>query len=295
MQNNNPKNCVDQSHRSIIDELCDKQLPVLPPGAPFLLKSLSNANISLKALSGVIEHYPIIAARLISLANSAWSSPVSSITSLEIACSRLGFGIVRSTSVALAVSAPFNSNKCPAFDPERFWSSALLAADACEWLASMASHQLKLDTATARSAGLLHNLGILWLTDQLPVEMQQIYLHLQQESDLAFNQALQEALGIDFFCASGRLAEVLELPQTLVVALSEQGNENYRGEHRELATVVGIAVKMVSSLFRDQPWQDDETRCASLGIAPQSAEALFERLATQFGRTLELANLLFSD
>ncbi len=281
------------SQRSVLDDLNIRQLPVLPPGAPFLLKSLSDEKISIRELSGIIERFPIIAARLITLANSAWSSPVTSITSLEVACARLGFGVVRSISIALAVSAPFNSNHCPAFDPERFWCSALLAADASNWLALAAPSRLRLDSATARAAGLLHNIGILWLADQLPHEMQLVFTQLQQQPEFPLDQVLQEAIGINFQSATGRLAQAWQLPDTLIIAMSEQGNSAYKDEDWELAALVGAAVSMVSALYHGQPWQADERRLQNLLISALQRNEIFERLSMQFERTRELAHTLF--
>ncbi|MEN8176991.1 MAG: HDOD domain-containing protein [Pseudomonadota bacterium] len=281
------------THRSILDYLNSKKLPVLPPGAPSMLKSLSDEKISLKVLAGIIERFPIIAARLITLANSAWSAPVTTITSLETACARLGFGVVRSVSIALAVSAPFNSNHCPAFDSERFWCSSLLAADASNWLALTVPAQTKLDSATARAAGLLHNLGILWLTSQLPTEMQQVFTRLRQDPDLTLNHVLEDVLGIEYHTATGRLAQAWELPETLVIAMSEQGNGAYADEHWESAAVVGVAVKMVSALFHGRPWHADEHRLTELSLSTTDADELFERLSVQFEPTRELARLLF--
>jgi HD-like signal output (HDOD) protein len=89
------------------------------------------------------------------------------VTSLEATCSRLGLGVVRSTSIALAISAPFNPAKCPSFDLEYYWCSVLLTAEAASRLAAESSSKHEFEPATARAAGLLHNLGLLWLVDRL--------------------------------------------------------------------------------------------------------------------------------
>ncbi|MDJ0806915.1 MAG: HDOD domain-containing protein [Gammaproteobacteria bacterium] len=282
-----------QAEGSILDELHSNQIPVLPPGAPFLLKSLSDENISMQELARIIERFPVIAARLITLSNSAWSAPVASITSLEMACARLGFGIVRSVSIALAVSSPFNSNHCPAFDPERFWCSALLTAEASSWLAQAASPQAGLDSATVRAAGLLHNLGLIWLTDKLPEEMQQVFIQSRQDPDLPLNQALQSMLGIECHDASGRLAQIWELPETLVIAISQHAKLDYADTGWEAAVVVGMAASMVSTLFHGLPWQADELRLKRLSISSSQADELFERLSIQFERTRKLAQQIF--
>ncbi len=156
-----------QSAESTLGQLSALQLPSLPAGAPYLLKSLTNENIDFAELASVVEKFPGIAGKLISLVNSAWSAPATEVTSLEDTCSRLGLGVVRSTSIALAVAAPFNSTRCPSFDLEYYWCSVLLAADAASRLAGVSSSIRDFEPATARAAGLLHNLGLLWLADRL--------------------------------------------------------------------------------------------------------------------------------
>ncbi len=105
------------------------QLPVLPSGVPYLLQTLMDENIDNNKLKAVIGRFPSIAARLLCLANSAWAAPPVPVTSLDMACARLGLNIVRSVSIALAISSPFNPARCPAFDAERYWCTALLVAD----------------------------------------------------------------------------------------------------------------------------------------------------------------------
>ncbi|MFV9615600.1 MAG: HDOD domain-containing protein, partial [Gammaproteobacteria bacterium] len=123
-----------QTNNDLANKLTFKQIPILPPGVSILFKTLTDDSIGFIELARIIEKFPSIAARLIAVANSSWSSPVTPITSLEMACSRLGFDVVRSTSIALAVAAPFDSNRCPAFNAKYFWTTSLLAADATSWL-----------------------------------------------------------------------------------------------------------------------------------------------------------------
>ncbi len=112
---------ADASRMNLLSTL---KLPTLPAGTPFLMKSLTDENIDFVELAAVLEKFPSIAGKLISLVNSVWSAPASEISSLEAACSRLGFGVVRSTSIALAIASPFDATRCRWFDAERFWCSA---------------------------------------------------------------------------------------------------------------------------------------------------------------------------
>jgi HD-like signal output (HDOD) protein len=123
--------------------------------------------------------------------------------------------------------------------------------------------------------------------------MQIVFTQMRQDPDLQLNQALQENIGIDFHSATGRLAEAWKLPETLVVAMSEHSNSTYQDENWQLASLVGVGVRMVSTLYHRLPWQADEHRLYKLSISTADSNELFERLSVQFDRTRELASSLF--
>jgi len=270
-----------------------KHIPVLPPGAPHLLKSLTDDSISFIELAGIIERYPTIAARLISLANSAWSSPVSEITSLENACSRLGFDVVRSASIALAVSAPFDTSRCPGFNARFFWSSGLLAADGAAWMAQF-SKSTNIEPAAARAAGLIHNLGLLLMADQLPKDVDQAIRLIQKEEGMQLSQALLYILGFDHCDAGRQLGIAWELPELLVDAMDYRLDEEVPEQVNEVSCVIDITVSMLRALQHNRPWAIPQTQLDWLQITPADASMVFERLSGQQAKIEELANTLFS-
>jgi len=270
-----------------------KHIPVLPPGAPHLLKSLTDDSISFIDLAGIIERYPTIAARLISLANSAWSSPVSEITTLENACSRLGFDVVRSASIALAVSAPFNTSRCPEFKARFFWCSGLLAADGAAWLTQY-SKSIHIEPATARAAGLIHNLGLLLLADQLPTEVDQAIKLVQKEEAMQLGQALLYIMGFDHCDAGRQLGLAWELPESLVNAMDYCIDKGAQEQVNEVSCLIDITVSMLRALQHNRPWAIPQTQLDWLQITPADASTVFERLSGQLTQVHELAETLFS-
>lgn len=281
------------NNNDALQRLNFKHIPVLPPGAPHLLKSLTDDSISFIELAGVIERYPTIAARLISLANSAWSSPVSEITSLENACSRLGFDVVRSASIALAVSAPFDTSRCPGFDAKFFWSSGLLAADGAAWLARF-SKSTNIEPAAARAAGLIHNLGLLLMADQLPKDVDEAIRLIQKEEGMHLSQALLYILGFDHCDAGRQLGIAWELPDLLVNAMDYRMDNNAQEEADEVTYLIDVTVSMLRALQRKGPWAIPQTQLEWLQITPSDASTVFERLSGQLVQIEELANTLFN-
>jgi len=269
-----------------------KQIPVLPSGASNLLKTLTDDSICFNDLAGILEQFPSIAARLIALANSPWSSPISPISSLEMACSRLGFDVVRSTSIALSVASPFDSNRCPGFNAKYFWTTALLAADATSWLRA-GSKSMQTELPTVRTAGLIHNLGLLLLADQLAEEVRQAINLAEESEDTNLSDALLYILGFNHFDAGLILGQAWHFPEPLLEAMAcdTVGENSASGE---IAGIVGLAISMIQCLqYNRRPWSIPQAQLDQLLIPPSEATKVFERLSRQLSNIQKLADTLF--
>ncbi|MCP4387331.1 MAG: HDOD domain-containing protein [Gammaproteobacteria bacterium] len=278
--------------QSTLDQMSTLQLPTLPAGAPYLLKSLTSETIDFVELAAVVEKFPGIAGKLISLVNSAWSAPVSEVTSLEVTCSRLGLGVVRSTSIALAIAAPFNPARCPSFDLEYYWCSVLLTADAASRLVPVSSPKHEFEPATARAAGLLHNLGLLWLVDRLPVEVDQALIMVKNDEVESLQQALSQVLGFDQAQAGGHLGNSWALPEPLVSAMRHYAQADYPGAQCELVITVGLATRLVAAILKQEPCPGQDIRLSRLGITEENLNKVFEQLKGQLVKTRDIAKVL---
>ncbi len=275
------------------ERLGSDRLPVLPANTPLLLRSLSRDELDFTEIASVIEQFPTIAGRLIALANSAWSSPVETITSLEQACARLGLSVVRSTSLALAVAAAFDPNRCPEFDAELYWSDALLCAEASFRLCGLGALENRLEPAAARAGGLLHNLGLLWIADRLPEEFGEA-TGLQQASEerLPLNRALDQVIGFNQADAGGLLARKWELPDELEAAMSLTGNHR-PDDDQPMARVVGLAMRLCRVQRHEEDCPADDPLLEASGLSLEDCSGLLDDLRQQEQRLRELARTLF--
>lgn len=284
-----------QTNSTLADRLSTKHIPVLPPGIADLFKTLTDDSISFNELAESIERFPSIAARLIAVANSSWSNPITPVTSLELACSRLGFAVVRSTSIAFSVASPFDSNRCPGFDAKYYWTTALMAADAVSWLSSE-SNSMQVDIPTARTVGLIHNLGLMLLADQMPEEMAQAIKLVEDSESLGLGDALLSNFGFNHLDAGLLLGESWEFPESLIQAMSGNAfNKDMEQPAGEIESVVGVAVSMIQCLqYKRRPWSIPQDQLDLLQISPAEASKVFERLSEQLSAVQEMADILFS-
>ena len=100
-----------------------------------LLDAASDEDIAIGNLAQLIESVPVVAARVLAMAGSAYYGSIEAPRSVTDAIVRvLGMTQVRLLVVGFAANAAFKPEKCPGFDPERYWSSALLTAYLCRRL-----------------------------------------------------------------------------------------------------------------------------------------------------------------
>ncbi|MEQ1529518.1 MAG: HDOD domain-containing protein, partial [Methylococcales bacterium] len=187
-----------------------------------LMQAIADEDMDHRQLASVLHHYPVITARLIALANSAWVCPATPITNIEMACIRLGTSVVKGVSIAIAVASSFNTARCPIFDPIRFWTSSMLVAEGAGLLAAKLSDKNKYAADienTARTGGILHNLGLLWLADNLAVETADALQLSLMDPMLTVNQALMQRVGIDYCLVGAWIGKQWHIPQELIAVM----------------------------------------------------------------------------
>lgn len=267
-------------------------LPVLSPGLPYLLSALGDEEIDLDTLATAVRCFPSITGRLVALANSAWVSPKRPIVSLPDACSLLGLRMVRCVSFALAVARPFDPDRCPGFDVERYWGSALLTAEG----AALLAHHLNDDAFpvdTAHTAGLLHNLGLMWLADSWPTQTSMALKVAAAGEGFDVAQALYAATGNDYCAAGGKLSEAWHLPEPLTIAIRYHRTPGYRGVHWQFSAVCGMAAKMASQLWHGQEWAPEPSDYEGLALSPDVLQSAFQKLTEKRDSIKHLSKTLF--
>lgn len=271
-------------------------LPSLSKNINKLLKSVTAVDVNYRQLAGVIKQFPEISARLLFLANSAWSAPVKPIGSVEEACSRLGHSIVQSVSFGVSISSSFDTRKCPSFKASNFWTTSMLVSEGAGFLASRLPSQVDcIDfEQTVQSAGLLHYIGLLWLADNLPQETDKALQAIVIDPTLTMNKALLQYTGTDYCEVGGWLGDQLGFPDVLTVAIKHHLDSGYQGPFWEGALLVGSAAAMVAALHNQSDEMPESACQKALGLSHSEQEAVFKRLTKNYTRTQELAITMFA-
>ena len=128
-----------------------------------LRKALQNPDLSTTRIASIVSLEPLIASKLMNLANSVLYSPDGTpARNLPAAIARLGFDQVRTTSLAIAMVQMMRSKEMAAFGDltHALWVHSLKTAAAARLLASTYT---RINPDEALLAGLVHDLGAFYM------------------------------------------------------------------------------------------------------------------------------------
>jgi HD-like signal output (HDOD) protein len=190
------------------------ELPTLPAVAHRILKLVRDEHADSRMLADVIRLDPLIAARLLRLANSAYYRPagIDSIADVHRAVVYMGFATIRNvvlvTCLRSLYSPTFRTNHFSAGD---LWVHSVLVAVASRLIASERAPQF---VEEAFTAGLVHDVGMIveWnlFSDLFPQ-----VLARYQGTGRHFIDVEQEVLGFDHTMAGAAILRRWAVPKPI--------------------------------------------------------------------------------
>jgi len=220
-----------------------KNLPPLPEESDQILKAINDPDIELDKLVIVLSTSPIIVARLLGLANSAFFGYAGKVTNLRSAIVKvLGLKLVKNLSLSLLLNMSLDSTKCRNFNTEQFWYEALLTAVSAQKVSFTLSNKA-LTPTFMYTAGLMLQIGLLTAVYIYPEEMDDLLL-LEKDSDASLSELMVQYHGIDQYQLGAFLLERWKLPLVYQNILTNYNNSHYIGDE-----LLAIGILKVSSII----------------------------------------------
>ena len=141
----------------------DVNFPTCLDAAMLVRNTLRDPLADLQLVVRAISTEPLISSKLLKLANSVSYNPSGKpITDLQLAVARLGFEIVRTTSLAVAMDQMLKSKNLTTYDQisHAAWRHSMQVAAIARVLARRIG---RFNADEAMLAGLVHNIGIFYL------------------------------------------------------------------------------------------------------------------------------------
>ncbi|MDR1934520.1 MAG: HDOD domain-containing protein [Candidatus Accumulibacter sp.] len=198
-----------------------------------LRKELQNPNITLARIAQIVQLEPLVAAKLVRLANSSAYGAQGAVRDLPSAIHRLGLNIVRTTAMSVAMGEILHAKQMVGFSKlaQSLWQHSVYSAAAARLLASH-FHVAKVRSEEALLAGLVHDLGAFYMLYRGAQ-----YDELRERPDTLRHLIAQwhEAIGVT-------LLETLGLPQEIAQASVDHDRpRSVPDEPKTLADVVYTA------------------------------------------------------
>ncbi len=243
-------------------------LPTFPLVIERILSTLEDPDANLNALVSYIEHDPVVAGHVLSMANKAGTSRYGGarINDIFTAISLIGLARVREAAIVMSLSKVFEGLQPPGTH-DYFWRHSVAVGVCSVELAHWTQATLSVDTALI--AGLLHDVGQLWLQRFEP----SAFNHAMSE---AVRQGVEtvvterEALGIDHCTIGGWLAQSWGLSEPITSAIVHHHTPEGVAA-QPLAAVVHVAEVLSNALDLTHSANSRVTRisaasCATLGL-----------------------------
>ncbi|MDR2349488.1 MAG: HDOD domain-containing protein [Deltaproteobacteria bacterium] len=237
-----PKVPFAESLENSIDASVVRRLPdigrlvSLPQTTFTLLSLLMDEKTVPRDLERVLAQDPALAAKVISLSNSAFYALESPVSTLDRAISVIGFKELEFMAMGLGLSETFDLSQVPrGFDGEALWLHSL----AVSWIARELAVLTKAAVPSeAMITGLLHELGIIILVSKFPQQFQQL-LELV-DAGMSFSEA-EGALGLKHNVIGYLLARNWNLPEVFQEGILYHHKPELCPKNKKAAAIICLA------------------------------------------------------
>ncbi|KPW32753.1 putative signal transduction protein [Pseudomonas coronafaciens pv. coronafaciens] len=225
-----------------IEKLFDDlhSLPSIPKVAQDLMLQFDNPSSNLESIARNIEKDPVIAAKVLRLANSARFRGSRDSSSIEDAAMRLGFNTLRTLVMASAVTGAFKAG--PSFDLKGFWLKSFQVAGICRMLA----RQTGVDPEIAFTCGVMHNIGELLIQTGAPEVAERLNAAGASTPGRGASETLQ--LGFSYPEVGAELARRWQLPKVILQAIAYQAKPMQAPDNAPLPRIVAQAITVSDAL-----------------------------------------------
>ncbi|HEX8605684.1 MAG TPA: HDOD domain-containing protein [Pseudoduganella sp.] len=226
-----------------LEELFDQStaLPTAPKVVQELVASFDKASVSTEEIARLVARDPVLSAKLLRLANSAYYNLSRSIGTVEDAVLMLGFVAVRTLVISSGLVNGFKS--VTGLDLGQFWRFSMRTAVAAKWIAKKTRDNGEL----AFTIGMMHAIGQLVIHASMPDKAAALDA-VAAPLDRRRLDVEREALGFTYADVGAELARRWQFPAVFSDAIAAFPAPLERGAVDRLAAIVHLAAWRVRAM-----------------------------------------------
>ncbi|MDH4157459.1 MAG: HDOD domain-containing protein, partial [candidate division Zixibacteria bacterium] len=242
----------------------DNNLLSLPQVLSEVLKEAGKEDFSADKLAKIILKDPSLTSRILKLSNSSFYHRFSEITTVHQAIAVLGVTTVKCMTLSSSIFHPEKIAAESGVQAKDFFEYLLATAAASEKIAHVLGYKAPEE---AFIAGLLHDLGIIYLIHHHPQQYRKIVDRKVRATTLT--DAEKEVFGIDHTEVGAHLAETLGLPEYVITTIRNHHDYYAADAGSDLSQVVKLASLLSNDKFSGYELSLEE-RLESIGAVSKS-------------------------
>lgn len=224
-----------------------KSLTAPRESAYLLLQAVMDEDVDIKIVINLIERDPVVSARILGIARSAFFTCSIIAQSIEDAVIRvLGLKMVKSLVTGIVLSSVVKSDQCISFNSDKYWAHAVLTAYFSQQLSSTGIQGISISAEQVYLCGLLHTLGIIALAEVSPDSMNEVFKHKEINPEYTLKELTKQFLGVDHHQAGYVLAKQWHLPKSVSTVMKHYHDFGPSEEFKKVVVIVGISSRWVN-------------------------------------------------
>jgi putative nucleotidyltransferase with HDIG domain len=200
------------------------RMPAFPKSVQRILELSRAPNSTPKDLVTVIDHDPVLTAKMLKVVNSAYFRLPRQINSIGHAVVLLGFNATKNLALGMAAIGMLPSDNTAGFDWQDYLVHSVATAALARRLAARVSDA---DPTDCFVAGLLHDFGKVVMARTMPAALEQA-LRTCHADGSSLHLALRAQLGTDHAAAGAMLVEKWRFPAALVETIQNQFGDDVK-------------------------------------------------------------------
>jgi putative nucleotidyltransferase with HDIG domain len=240
----------------------DSSVPMLPALAHEAIAVAADAEVTIGRLSQVVAKDPILATRVVQLANAAYCAPLKPVTTLSDAMVRMGTAAVRNMVIAACLASRGRDDKMYGENGRAQIDHAIGTA----YMAHLVADHAGWNPDEAFLAGLLHDIGKLLL-------LKLAHDWSKWHGTPVPNEDLADVLATEHAVAGALLLRASQFPRSLIESVLWHHQPEQATENAREAEVVYLADRLSHrygfGCDVDETPIADDPRCARLDVSEE--------------------------
>lgn len=209
-------------------------LPSAPKVVRHLIDTFDQEDVDMVRVAALIQEDPVLTAKLLKMANSAFFGLTRSVSTAREALHVLGLMKVRALVIAAALGEGFHC--VGGVNLNQFWRYSLNSANLARYLAL----PIRIDESTTFTSALIHGVGELVMHAGMPEAMLELSRSIPL-LDLKRARAEKGLFGYDYADVGAALAREWRFPKRMIQAIEHQVKPFENDTYEPIAGVIHIA------------------------------------------------------